>query len=178
MRRQIARMSTKVQEFRSEDGAVAVEAAVTIAGLGMIVMLLTDFYLLQSNSQKMNDSLRLAAQHVINGGHDLSRMEQIFNQSYGRDTATVTNELVCSCPLDVNADGTYTGDVTSDQLRSSTTRTTISNTDDGWPQCTTQCADSQSPQSFLAITASDLLDQFVLSAGETIDSEFLIRILP
>lgn len=171
-------LTAKNIDFRCEEGAVAAEAAVTIAGLGMIMLFLTDFYLLQTSSLKMDDALRLSAQHVINGGHDLDRMEQIFDQSYGKNTATLTNELVCSCPLTINEDGTYTGSITSEQLKSSATRTSISITDDGWPKCSAQCSNSQVPQSFLAMSASDLLDTFLLNQGQAIDGEYLVRILP
>ena len=143
-----------------------------------MALILAQFYVAYTTQERMRTALRASAQYVMNGGTDLGRLEQVFVQTYGRDSADFSSELVCSCPLSFNDDGTPAQEATAADTDEASTSSSLSLREDGgWPQCTTTCDDGGRAQSFGRFSARDEISGGITGGSKELTADIAVRLL-
>jgi len=104
--------------FRCERGIAAIEFAMIVPMLTMILIGVVDYGMFINQKMKLQDLARTATQYVVQGGSDTNVMADVFQTSdfYNAAAAegqviTVTTETLCECAngASVSCSGICTG---------------------------------------------------------------------
>ena len=164
--------------FIADDhGIAAVEAAVAISAFAIIALILGQIYVTHAAQERLQEGLRFAAQYVMNGGTNLTRMNRIFEKTYDRAGVALESELVCVCPVSVGVDGEIEQEQTADAFGETATRVDLVQDQNSWPQCTNSCDDGELALAFGRFSAQDTLSGGIIDGEKNIAAEITVRLI-
>lgn len=163
---------------RDQTGSIAVEVACIAPLLALGAASMMNLKMAAQMHADMGDSLRIASQHILDGGTDLARVEALFKANYGRTPQTFNKALVCACSPQYSSDTSDEEQPKSDEFAQTTNRSqNLDNTDEEWYKCNNSCQGGEEPMSFVEFLVTDTAPKPLVGEQPLLHAKLLVRVV-